>query len=313
MTSYDWNKISKSKIDRINKSKPIFILGPRGISPKRVSQLTKLLSSKANLLWGCLKDSYIPGLEGSEQFKSLQIKKLQESIPKKDSERISVLEYYQRDIKYILKEITPKAVIMINGSWHRSMHLREEFWVIQEKKIPYRYVSPFIDEEEAKKYESIVQYKYAESSFYSKRKKYTDTQIMEIVNKVAKRSFDHTYQTGATIAQNGKIIITSYNKILPYETYAMHHGSLKEQNFSPPNDLNNYDAMHAEVHALLQAQKQNIDLQGSTLYINLLPCPTCGKMIAACDIKEIVYKHDHSEGYTYKLLTEMGKVVRRVI
>jgi deoxycytidylate deaminase len=50
-------------------------------------------------------------------------------------------------------------------------------------------------------------------------------------------------------------IISTHNQVVPYETHAMHHGSLREKNFSPAKDQNFYDTVHAEMNALLIALK----------------------------------------------------------
>jgi len=110
-----------------------------------------------------------------------------------------------------------------------------------------------------------------------------------------------------------KVLASGFNLVVPFQTYAMHHGAAREINFSPPNDLNHYDAVHAEVDLLIQAQKQGIDLEGTSLFINLLPCPTCARMLAETDIAEIIYQIDHSDGYAVKLLEQAGKTIRRIV
>jgi deoxycytidylate deaminase len=92
----------------------------------------------------------------------------------------------------------------------------------------------------------------------------------------------------------------------------MHHGNSREANISPPHDLNHKDTVHAEVEILIKAGKDNIDLAGTTVFINLLPCPACARMFADTDIKELVYREDHSSGYAVKLLEVAGKKVRRI-
>jgi deoxycytidylate deaminase len=64
---------------------------------------------------------------------------------------------------------------------------------------------------------------------------------------------------------------------------------------------------------IIEAQKQKLDLTGTTVFLNLMPCPTCTRMLCDTDIAEVVYTHDHSDGYALKLLTEAGKKVRRSI
>src|SRR5438128_2423788 len=105
MKTLDWNNLSQSKKDSIKESKPIFIWGSRWISDSRIEQLKKL-AEKRKVLWGILKDDFITGLENSLQFKTLQKDQLESklgdpSISLGMTSNIDILEYYQRDLKFI--------------------------------------------------------------------------------------------------------------------------------------------------------------------------------------------------------------------
>lgn len=145
------------------------------------------------------------------------------------------------------------------------------------------------------------------------------------------------------------LIDYAHNKIVPFETYAMLNGYQREIHMSSPNDTNHYDTNHAEVELItkligrsyqslqersirdtkipheVNRYKSNINmpsfhgyntrmssLSELTLYINVLPCPTCARMLCSTPIQTIKYKIDHSEGYAYDLLKKAGKNVVRV-
>jgi deoxycytidylate deaminase len=93
----------------------------------------------------------------------------------------------------------------------------------------------------------------------------------------------------------------------------MHHGYAREINFSPANDLNYYDTNHAEVEAVIAAGEQGIDLAGTTLFINVLMCPTCSRLFTSTGIAEFVYREDHSAGYAIQMLQAAHKTVRRLV
>jgi dCMP deaminase len=314
MKLIDWNKVSEKRKQEISKLKPVFVVGSRGISENRITDLSSQLSkSKKPILWGVLKDDYILGLEGCPQFRT--------NYHRRDAiNRVSTvnhvssytLEYFQRDLKYILKELDFSAVIFINGSWYKMLHTLPEIWEVINKKTPYKLVSPFVDETEAKEYVEKLAPEIAKLGMYEKDKVYSDEEIFQIVDSVAKKSYITDFQTASALVKNGKILLTAYNNVVPYETYAMHNGLMKEKYFDPPNDLNHFDTNHSEVDLILQAQKQKLDITGSTLYINLMPCPICAKMICRSDISEVVYKLDHSDGYAFNLLTAAGKKIRRI-
>lgn len=257
-------------------------------------------------------------------------------ITNENLNKFAILEYYQRDIDYITDQLNFKAAIFINASWSRNIHTRKEYWNILNKpskqlktvgkdvknktglgnkqRTVIKFLSPFCDEQEAQDYEKRMLQRLHSRDLYSKTRQYSDDEIMhEILPKVSMLSFDHNFQTGAVLAQNGRILEISWSRIMPYETYAMHYGSLKEKNFSPPNDLNNYDTIHAEMHLIQRTIDKKITLKGKDLFINLLPCPTCTKTLALTGLKRILYQVDHSSGYAIKLLEQYGiEVVRRV-
>lgn len=320
----DWNKLSEKRKKELAKTKSVFIVGSRELSQNKIEKIISSVS-KAKMLWGILKEPYILGFENCPQFETLKKSDLENII---DESKVTILEYFERDLKYILKELDFCAVIFIHASWERMLHLREEFWIVLNKKIPYKLVSPFVDEEEAvtylknkkEKIKTLVKPRRVKSDEIEEKSKVqnpkskdlNDSEIMEVVGEVAKMSFDHVKQIGAVLAKDGKIIEYAHNKIVPFETYAMHYGSVREKNFSPLNDQNYHDTNHAEVELLIKAVKNKIDLKDTSLYINVLPCPSCARMISSTDISEIVYRDDHSDGYGFDLLTKAGKKVRRI-
>ncbi|MEP7104133.1 MAG: deaminase [Candidatus Dojkabacteria bacterium] len=303
MKILDWNSISEKKKLEISKSKSVFILAPSVISKKKISQLVQKLSNKTKVIIGCAKESHVDGLSG-EQFKLFNIKELSSVLNKID---VDILEYYQRDIKYIFSELKFSAVIFINGSWSRSLHLREEFWTLLRNKTEYKLVSPFINEQEAKKF--AAEFEFNDYAIEIKN----DTDAFKLVDGVKQHSFDWTGQVGAVLVKNNKIIAASCNTVIPYITYSMHFGASREKNFSPPSDQNFYDTNHAEVKLVLHCLKTKIDPSGSKLYINILPCPTCARMLSESGISEVIYKHDHSDGYAAKLFEGSGIKVTRYI
>lgn len=310
--TYDWNNLSERRKQELAKTLPIFVVGAREMSAARILDLANQLSTKSSVLWGCLKDEFIPGLEGSPQFRSLDVADLEKTLANIDN-NIAILQYYQRDWGFINQELKFRAVIFINGSWHKMLHLRPEFWQVERQKYPYKLVSPFASEEEAIAYSKSKSFELKKLGQYSASKKYNDEALMKLSLEVGKRSYDNMTQVGVVIAKNGKVMVTTHNVVMPYETYALHHGSAKEKHFSPVNDQNHYDTCHAEMVALLEAQKQGLVLKGTDLYISLLPCPACAKALALSDISRVVYQHDHSDGLGAQLLQAAGKKIERLL
>ncbi|HQM15583.1 MAG TPA: deaminase [Candidatus Woesebacteria bacterium] len=294
----------------------VFILGSRDISAARVAQLTQQLGQHLAkpLVWGLLAEKAIIGLEQSPQFASLSQATLFEGL--KIAQRassslpsIEVLLYSQKDTPAIIASHKWTAVIGINGSWHRAFHYREEYQAIQHRKIPYKLVSAFINQDEAIKYAQKISAQNTPLEIHPSNI-INDRQIMELVDKVAAQSFDHTWQTGAVLVQKNQILLTAHNKVVPFETYSLLHGSSKEKNRTPPQDLNHYDTNHAEVELILQALQAGLNIDGSTLYLNLMPCPTCARMLIESGIKTIIYKQPHQADYVTRILCDGGITIK---
>ncbi|PLS81026.1 hypothetical protein CYG49_03325 [Candidatus Saccharibacteria bacterium] len=321
MKSFDWGTLAFGSKDRVNTLRATFIAAPREMSQRRFTQLVREYLPKGNIVLGIAKEDFIEGFEGQPQFKTLQLPDIQEIINKVDTStspfKIYPLLYFQRETKYLLKELDFRRAVFINGSWKYSFHTREPFYVLINRKIPYELVSPFSDEDEAREYEAAVVGDIERLVNGPKDKIYTDTELLAMAEIAATQSFDNSFQTGAVLAKKSglgyRFLLSTFNRVVPYQTYAMHHGASREKNFSPPHDMNHYDAVHAEVEMIIQAGKRGIDLTGTTLLINLLFCPNCARMLIETDIDEFVYVHDHSNSYAIAMMEAAGKKIRRIV
>jgi len=90
-------------------------------------------------------------------------------------------------------------------------------------------------------------------------------------------------------------------------------GASRERHFSPVNDLNHYDTIHAEMMLLTKMLSAQKSVKGLSLFVNLMPCPNCARNLAETDIAEVVYRTDHSEGYAVQLFEKNHKKVRRLV
>lgn len=304
---FSWQQLAEIE------NSPILILGSREISSERITQLTNQLlkNTDKTIVWGVFIEKFIQGLENSPQFRTLTIETLKESLKQLNSARISILEYSQAQASAIIAEHDWSAIIGINGSWHRAFHYRDEYQVIKKLKIPFKFASAFKDEKEALEYESKIiierpklSVNYSESC--------SENTLFTLVDEVSHRSFDNTWQTGAVLAKNGEFLLATYNKVVPFETYALLHGASKEKHRTPPQDLNHFDTNHAEVEMILEAARKNINLNDCSLFINLMPCPICSRMLAQTAIKEVVYKNPHSNNYAITILEKTGKTIRQI-
>lgn len=301
----------------IDRSKAIFIAAPREMSKRRFVQIVKHYLPKADIVLGIAKEDYVLGFENQHQFKMLKhssiedvIKKVEES---KSPHKISVLEYAQSEFNSLLQNNTFKRVLLVNGSWKFAFHNLPAYHTLVERKIPYKMISPFADEAEAKEYARAHDADWSPTELGSLL---TDKEMLEEANKVAKLSYDNSFQTGATLGRKQgdryEFLGGASNEVIPYDTYAMHFGNQREKHLSPPHDTNHYDTVHAEMNLVLNVPN-HIPLKGTTMFVNLLPCPNCARALCVTEIDEFVYREDHSDGYAVKMLELCGKKVRRLV
>lgn len=321
----DWSDIAFENKQRINNLNAIYILPSRDISEKRFIELIKQYLPKANLIMGIAKEQFISGFENQLQFSTLTLNRVNNLINKvnisKNTHKIYVLKSQQSEEKYIIDKLKLKNVIAINGSWKHTFHSSELYYSLINRKIDYELISPFIDEQEAKIYEiktsKEILDKYRNSTLLQLSKNLDEKTMISNMRLAATLSYDYTFQTGCVLGKKIKnnnkyrYLGYSFNKVVPYQTYAMHNGSQREQNFSPTNDLNFYDTTHGEIEMILFALNKHINLNDTTLFVNLMPCPTCARMISETPISTIVYLYDHSAGYAFKYLTMCGKDIKR--
>lgn len=316
MATFKWSELTGVEKKLLNQEDLIFIAGSREMSARRIGELFAYYIKKGNILWGCLEEDYIEGFKKQPHFRTLKVSKLEKTLQQfekfKLKNQCSIVQYKQGDICEILEIIPLKRALFINGSWKIVFHRRPEFEVLSTKNIPYKLTSPFVDDEEAVNYSKKIRPELEDLFFYETDNVYSDHELMQLAHKISKRSFDYTWQTGVVIAKEGKVLVTGHNKILPYETYSMHNGTPPERDKALLHQVTHSDAIHAEINALVKALNSQIDLEGTSLYINLLPCPVCAKAIAESKVSEVVYENDHFGGYGKELLERMGKKVRKL-
>jgi len=313
--NFDWSDLAFGSRKPLNSLKATFVAAPREISGARFVQLVKEHLPKGNIILGLAKEDYVLGFEDQPQFRTLKVKIVQAIIDKVNNSpskhKIATLSYSQRDLLHVIKGLSMRQFVGINGSWKYSFHTQAPYYALMQNSIPYMLVSPFVDEAEAKNFARRTKLPKPPTGG-----EYDEREMLDAAAQAARQSYDYSFQTGVSLGRKkgGKynLLATAFNPVMPYQTYAMHFGASREANFSPPHDLNHYDTTHAEVELIIKAQKENIDLKGTALFINLLPCPACARMLARTDIAEFIYQENHSDGYAIKMLEAAGKKVRRL-
>lgn len=323
--AYDWSDVAFASKKPLRELKATFIVAPRELSVARLTSLVKEYLSSGHVVLGISKEPFVDGFSDQPQFRMLEAgpaEVLSEKIAKaKIPHKLFLLSYHQRELPYILEKVLFRQVVLVNGSWRQSFHTTPAYYALAKNGQQPVFVSPFVSEDEAIKTATSLTTQISNRlklpSEQTKPNTYTEQQLMTLADQSAQQSFDHTFQTGAVLAKKSgstyRLLATAYNQIVPYETFAMHHGASREQFQSPPNDLNHYDTVHAEVQGILAAQRNGVNLAGTAMFVNLLPCPVCSRILVLSGISEVVYQHDHSDAYAVRLLQKAGLEVRRLV
>lgn len=132
-----------------------------------------------------------------------------------------------------------------------------------------------------------------------------DEYFMEIADLVKTRSTCLRRQVGAVIVKENRILTTGYNGVPPKATHCENVGCLREKLNVPSGQRHELcRALHAEQNAVIQAAKNGIQIDGSTIYITAQPCIICAKILIASGIKRIVFKGDYPDELSLEMLRE---------
>jgi len=117
-----------------------------------------------------------------------------------------------------------------------------------------------------------------------------DEYFMTIAEDVASRATCDRLHVGAVIVRDRNILATGYNGApsgLPHcdeEGHQMMNGHCVR-------------TVHAELNAILQAAKNGIQIDGSTIYATHEPCLHCFKALVNAGIRRVVFKAPYGIGH----------------
>ena len=125
------------------------------------------------------------------------------------------------------------------------------------------------------------------------------TYFMNIAKEVATRSTCDRKYVGAVIVREKTILSTGYNgsiKGLPHCDEAGHEMV----------DDHCIRTTHAEANAIVQAEKNGVEINKSDIYVTASPCYNCFKLIANAGIKTIYYGEFYREDRILEHAKEAG-------
>jgi dCMP deaminase len=127
-----------------------------------------------------------------------------------------------------------------------------------------------------------------------------DNRFLEIAKNVSEWSKDPSSKVGAVIVKDRRIISQGYNGF-PKGIKDDERLNIKEEKYPR--------IVHAELNAILNAAKNGVSTEGSTLYVYGLPiCCDCAKSIIQSGISKVVienYKVVETWGESWKFSKDM--------
>lgn len=109
-----------------------------------------------------------------------------------------------------------------------------------------------------------------------------DNYFVKLAQHVSSRSTCTRKQVGAVIVRDKIILSTGYNGSIRNTEHCSEVGCLLENGHC-------IRTIHAEANALVQAAKNGININGSTIYTTASPCFYCFKLLANAGIARIFY------------------------
>ena len=120
-----------------------------------------------------------------------------------------------------------------------------------------------------------------------------DEIYMDLAENLAKRSHCVKAQVGAVLTKDTRIVSLGYNG----PPAGTHNCDLEWPKDGCPRDSKGSCslALHAEQNAILYASKNNVVMEGSTLYVTLSPCIACARVIYTMGIKKVYYLNSYAD------------------
>ena len=109
-----------------------------------------------------------------------------------------------------------------------------------------------------------------------------DEYFMQIAKDVATRATCDRKHVGAVIVRDKSILATGYNGSIRGLPHCDEDGHLME-------DGHCVRTIHAEANAIIQAARNGVRIDGSTIYVTASPCWGCFKTIANAGCVRIVF------------------------
>ena len=122
---------------------------------------------------------------------------------------------------------------------------------------------------------------------------------MSIAQVVATRSTCPRKYVGSVIVRNRTILSTGYNGSIRGMPHCSDVGHMME-------DGHCVATIHAEANAIIQAARNGVTIEGSSIYVTASPCWNCFKQIANAGIRRICFGEFYRDERIFDLAKALG-------
>jgi dCMP deaminase len=119
-----------------------------------------------------------------------------------------------------------------------------------------------------------------------------DEIYMDLARNLSRKSHCVKIQVGAVLTKDTRIVSLGYNG----PPAGTHNCDKEWPGVGCPRDSKGSCslALHAEQNAILYASKNNVSIEGCTLYVTLSPCIACARIIYTMGIRKVIYRDSYS-------------------
>ena len=116
---------------------------------------------------------------------------------------------------------------------------------------------------------------------------------MDLANNLARKSHCVKIHVGAVLTKDTRIVSLGYNG----PPAGTHNCDQEWPGVGCPRDSKGSCslALHAEQNAILYASKNNVSIEGCTLYVTLSPCLACARIIYTMGIRKVIYLESYAD------------------
>lgn len=125
---------------------------------------------------------------------------------------------------------------------------------------------------------------------------------MSMADLVSTRATCPRKSVGTVIVKDKRVVSVGYNGAPSGEPHCLSYGCVIEEGHC-------VRVIHSENNAISDAENRGLNLRGSTLYCNTIPCFLCMVKIVRAGISEVVYKDSYNpDERVFRLAEELREV-----